>query len=172
MEKCLAWHQVGAVAVAVQRNLDKHPVAVDSKEPAKYFAVVVVDSVHCIPGIHTVVVDWAVVESSMDSVEVVRCILADQVLALAAGGGSVVGGIVVGWGISFVVVEKLVVDLVLQRPVVAVHAIVVFGLDLVVVVVEEILVVLGAVGFVVIVQVESLVVEVQQFVGVVACIGW
>jgi hypothetical protein len=83
-----------------------------------------VDFVHCIPGIHTVVVDWAVVESSMDSVEVVRCILADQVLtdqvlALAAGGesvvrGSVVGGVVVGWGISFVVV-KLVVDLVLQR---------------------------------------------------------
>jgi hypothetical protein len=60
----------------------------------------------------------------MDSVEVVRCILADQVLtdqvlALAAGGesvviGSVAGGVVVGWGISFVVV-KLVVDLVLQR---------------------------------------------------------
>jgi hypothetical protein len=45
------------------------------------------------------------------------------------------------------------------NPVVAVHAIVVFGLDLVVV--EEILVVLGAVGFVagvvVVVQVESLV---------------
>jgi hypothetical protein len=50
------------------------------------------------------------------------------------------------------------------NPVVAVHAIVVFGLDLVVV--EEILVVLGAVGFVagvvVVVQVESLVVEVQR----------
>jgi len=59
------------------------------------------------------------------------------------------------------------------NPVVAVHAIVVFGLDLVVV--EEILVVLGAVGFVagvvVVVQVESLVVEVQHFVGVVACVG-
>jgi len=58
------------------------------------------------------------------------------------------------------------------NPVVAVHAIVVFGLDLVVV--EEILVVLGAVGFVagvvVVVQVESLVVEVQHFVGVVACV--
>jgi hypothetical protein len=43
------------------------------------------------------------------------------------------------------------------------------------VVVEEILVVLGAVGFVagvvVVVQVESLVVEVQHFVGVVACVG-
>ena len=65
------------------------------------------------------------------------------------------------------------------NPVVAVHAIVVFGLDLVavvlgtfvVVVVEEVLVVLGAVGFVVVVQVESLVVEVKQFVGVVACFG-
>jgi hypothetical protein len=59
------------------------------------------------------------------------------------------------------------------NPVVAVRAIVVFGLDLVVV--EEILVVLGAVGFVagvvVVVQVESLVVEVQHFVGVVACVG-
>jgi hypothetical protein len=40
------------------------PVVVDSKEPAKCFAVVVVDFVHCIPGIHTVVVDWAVVESA------------------------------------------------------------------------------------------------------------
>ena len=48
MEKCLAWHQVGAVVV--QHNLDKHPVVVDSKEPAKCFAVVVVDFVHCIPG--------------------------------------------------------------------------------------------------------------------------